>query len=83
MAIECQGKQHFEPVDFAGKGEKWAFNEFIKTRERDNKKEKLCEKNNTKILYYSDLCIIDYPYKIFENKTELLKEIKNGRILQN
>ena len=23
IAVECQGEQHFKPIDFAGKGEKW------------------------------------------------------------
>jgi hypothetical protein len=29
------------------------------------------------LLYYSNLGI-DYPYHVFENKEELLKEIENG-----
>ena len=82
IAIECQGWQHFKPVDFAGKGEEWSRQEFAEISRRDAKKLKLCNENNVKLLYYSNLGI-KYPYYVFENKIELLKEIKNGRILQN
>lgn len=68
-AIECQGKQHFSVVEWFG-GEK----EFKKIIERDERKRKLCEENGIKLLYYSNLGI-DYPYKVYEDKEELLKEI--------
>ena len=42
--------------------------------ENDNRKRKLCEENGVKLLYYSNLGI-EYPYFVFENKEELLKEI--------
>lgn len=48
-AIECQGIQHFKPVDFFG-GEEY----FIKTIERDNIKQKLCENNGIKIIYFTN-----------------------------
>ena len=69
IAIECQGIQHFEPVDIFGGEEK-----FIHTIENDNIKRKLCEENGVRLLYYSNLAI-EYPYQVFENKEELLKEI--------
>lgn len=75
IAIECQGMQHFEPVDFAGKGKKNAEKEFEKLLKRDETKRKLCEKLGIKLLYYSDLGI-EYPYHVFENKEDLLEEIK-------
>ena len=53
LAIECQGEQHYEPVDFAGKGKKWATNNLNATQKRDKLKKKLCENNGVKILYYS------------------------------
>jgi hypothetical protein len=70
VAIECQGIQHFKPIKFYG-GEK----EFKYILENDERKRKLCEENRVKLLYYSNLGI-EYPYKVFENKEELLKEIK-------
>ena len=51
IAIECQGKQHFQPVDFAGHGEEDAKIEFEKILERDRRKKELCEKNNVKLIY--------------------------------
>lgn len=68
-AIECQGLQHFKPNDYFG-GE----NEFKKTIERDKRKKDFCEQNGVNILYYSNLGI-EYPYKVYEDKAELLKEI--------
>ena len=68
-AIECQGLQHFKPNNYFG-GE----NEFKKTIERDKRKKDFCEQNGINILYYSSLGI-EYPYKVYEDKTELLKEI--------
>jgi len=48
IAIECQGKQHFEPREMFG-GEE----EFKKMQERDKQKLKLCSENNIPILYYN------------------------------
>lgn len=76
IAIECQGLQHFRPVDFGGKGEDWSQKQYKETIERDNKKRILCLKNGVKLLYYSDLNI-DYPYKVFTDKQLLLNEINN------
>lgn len=50
-AIECQGGQHFIPVDFAGKGKEWAEKQLESIRLRDEVKKKLCEEHNIKILY--------------------------------
>ena len=46
IAIEYQGKQHFEPVDFFG-GEEG----YKKTFERDKLKRKLSEENGVKLIY--------------------------------
>ena len=48
--------------------------EFNKLIERDNRKRKLCEEHGIKLLYYSNLGI-EYPYKVYEDKNELLNEI--------
>ena len=55
IAIECQGEQHFKPVDFAGKGVEWSERHFKKVRERDEVKKLLCEENNVKVLYFTNL----------------------------
>ena len=68
VAIECQGIQHFKPIDF--------FEKLNVIQQRDNLKKQLCEENGIKLLYYSNLGI-EYPYEVFEDKDELLKEINN------
>lgn len=70
IGIECQGIQHFKSIDYFG-GDKM----FIEQIERDNLKRKLCEEHGIKLLYYSNLGI-EYPYQVYENLDELLKEIK-------
>ena len=69
IAIECQGKQHFEAIDIFG-GNRY----FQVTIERDNKKRELCQKNNITLLYYSHEKI-DFPYYVYTDKMELLQEI--------
>jgi len=54
IAIECQGIQHFKPVDFAGKGEKWANKSFEEIKERDDIKLKKCLAHNIKMIYVID-----------------------------
>ena len=49
IGIECQGRQHFEPVEHFG-GDK----EFKKILKRDNRKKALCEKHGVKLLYFGD-----------------------------
>ena len=74
IAIECQGEQHFKPIDFGGKGEEWANKLLIDNIARDNKKLNACNEHNIKILYYSDinsLCITTLTAlknKIYENR---------------
>mgnify|MGYP000623586680 CR=1 FL=1 len=71
VGIECQGGQHFFPVEHFG-GDKG----FKKTLKRDKRKKALCEKHDIKLLYYSNLGI-EYPYDVFEDLDLLFKEIKN------
>lgn len=54
IAIECQGIQHFKPVDFAGKGEIWANELFEVNKKRDDIKLKKCTANNIKMVYVVD-----------------------------
>ena len=59
IAIECQGRQHFEPVfDFGGEK---SFKESI---ERDKKKLILCKKHNVKLIYYDS----EHGHKNFLNE---------------
>lgn len=49
VAIECQGSQHFQPVDWFG-GE----NAFVECCKRDSMKRDLCKENGIPILYYTN-----------------------------
>lgn len=53
IAIECQGIQHFQPTDFAGKGEEWAKNEYKHIVELDINKQNLCREKKIKLLYFT------------------------------
>ena len=74
IGIECQGLQHFEPVEHFG-GE----DGFKQTLERDKRKFKKCQKHRIKILYYSNIGI-EYPYEVFEDVDLLFEEIKNIQV---
>lgn len=68
IAIEYQGAQHYEPIDFFGGQEA-----FEKTVERDKRKKQLCEKNN---------CILIYVEKGYD-LNELLLKITEMKTLHN
>ena len=69
IAVECQGLQHFQPIEYFG-----GDNSYSETVKRDTLKRQLCEEHGIKVLYYSDLGI-EYPYQVYEDKEELLKAI--------
>lgn len=82
IAIECQGKQHFEPVDFKGEGKEKAKQNFSKILKNDKKKNEACTNHNIKILYFTDNQNYygqNYNYNLFFDTKFLLNEIlKNG-----
>ena len=66
ILIEYDGIQHFEPTDFAGKGKKWAEEQFKLTKIKDNIKTQYCKDNNIKL--------IRIPYWDFNNIDNILKK---------
>lgn len=50
VLIEYDGIQHSEPVDFAGKGELWALEQFRNTQRRDRIKDDYCRANGIKLI---------------------------------
>jgi hypothetical protein len=64
IAIECQGKQHFECVERFG-GEQ----EFINVQYRDKIKKQLCEEHGVKLFY------INYNDNVEEKIEEIVKNI--------
>ena len=52
IAIECQGIQHFKPVNFGGKLSQEEMDKNYELQvERDNRKKQLCNQNGIQILY--------------------------------
>lgn len=56
--IEYDGQQHFHPVDFAGKGEEWANEQFQATKTRDEIKTVYCQNHSI------PLCRIKYTQNV-------------------
>lgn len=71
VAIECQGKQHFLPINFFG-----GIDALISTNERDSNKLILCNTNNILLLYYANY-EYNFPYKVYTTQSELLEKINS------
>ena len=69
IAIECQGIQHYEPVDQYGGNKR-----LEQQIESDSRKLKLCSENGIKILYFTKYKI--EGENIVKNKKELINKIK-------
>ena len=77
IAIECQGRQHFIPIEKFG-GESG----FKDTQHRDALKRKQCKKHNLKILYFTELKKYDtfMDEKLIKTSNKLIENIeKYGR----
>ena len=68
IGIECQGIQHFEPVDFSGKGN--AEEQFEEIKRLDERKKELCEEKNITLRY------VNYDEHVKEKIDNILKETK-------
>ena len=75
IAIECQGGQHFKPIEHFG-----GLDSFSKTKFLDERKKYLCEKNGIKLIYYSNLREYDsfLGEKIYHCKNDLLITVKSN-----
>ena len=76
IAIECQGIQHFKPIDFFGGQDGYDY-----IIERDNIKRKLCEENGVK-LYHLTKEVKYIPenwkyYKLYTSLDEILDKMRN------
>ena len=69
--IKYDGIQHFEHVDFAGKGEEWAKEQFIYIILRDNIKNNYCKNNGIQ------LCRIKYTQDIKETLDSFFNVLLN------
>lgn len=81
IAIECQGEQHFKPIEHFGGND-----EFEKIKDRDKRKFDACEAKNIKLIYFlpKNLNVMDnlfYQNKQITWKTDdLIQKIKNNAI---
>lgn len=75
VAIECQGRQHFEPIDFFG-GRK-AFNQLVK---RDNIKNNKCKEHQIEIIYFAndEDYINNYRYPVITSIENLLASLETN-----
>lgn len=59
LAIECQGEQHFKPIEAFGGKQK-----FEKRLERDERKNRICKENNVELIYVTNKRYSRYIEKI-------------------
>jgi hypothetical protein len=77
IGIEYQGAQHFQPIDFSGRGNEWAEAQFIDNKKRDKRKLDTCIKNGIKLLYFSDYQNESFlGEKIYHDYNEIINVIK-------
>ena len=84
VAIECQGIQHFQPTDFAGRGKEWAEQEYKHNIELDCRKQILCNECDIKLIYFTHEDVehlIDHDknthfngFKFYTDKDEMMKD---------
>jgi hypothetical protein len=70
VGIECQGLQHFKPINYFG-----GIEGFENRVRLDKLKKELCDKNGVELLYYSDK---DVGRNVITNKSEILEIIKGS-----
>lgn len=73
VAIECQGGQHFQPIEYFG-----GWEEFKTVQERDRRKFELCKEHNIPIIYYSNIDdngSRSFFQEIIHDKEKILEEL--------
>lgn len=73
IAIECQGIQHFEPIDFSGNGIKKAEKLLSENKIRDAKKIRSCKENGIKLLHFLTL---EKYFGTYENEIHRIEELE-------
>lgn len=66
VAIEVQGRQHYMPIDFSGRGEESALTQFEEQKIKDQIKRDYCKNN--------DIKLIEIPYWDFDNMENTIVE---------
>ena len=73
IGIECQGIQHFEPIDFGGKGTDNAVKLFEDNQKRDNIKIQKCKENGIKLIHYNPF---EKYFGTYENEVHKVEELE-------
>mgnify|MGYP006921377201 CR=1 FL=1 len=66
LCVEYNGEQHYEPVDFSGRGKEWSKEALKEQKKRDKIKVKYCKDNNIPLLII--------PYWDFNNIETILEQ---------
>ena len=77
IAVEYQGRQHYEPIDFFGGVEA-----FKKNQERDKRKLMLAEKNDCLVIYVDNGYSLDEVCKIIEKKMFNRNEYRDSSLIK-
>lgn len=79
IAIECQGEQHFSPVDFGNKGVDYSTKQHNKIKQYDQKKYNLCENKDIKIIYFCNKVNYrkNYIGDLFHEPYDIINKINN------
>ena len=75
VAIECQGIEHYKPIEFFGGAEE--YNDRVK---KDKMKIDFCKEHGIKLIHYSHLSKIKTDYPVIHTKKKLLTEINDKNI---
>ena len=82
IAIECQGEQHFHPIDFSGNSTERSISEFNCTIERDRRKNLLCHDNGIRLIYFTKKKFLKKPNIVIEGEyffnSRNIRKILNG-----
>lgn len=81
LCIECQGPQHFRPTRFHTNQDPVEVYEANKVN--DELKLRMCQDNGLDLLYFTDVDMDEYPYRVFKDENELLNEILSHKKLEN
>ncbi|MCD8208245.1 MAG: hypothetical protein LUD72_09945 [Bacteroidales bacterium] len=79
IGVECQGAQHYRPIDFANRGTEWARGQYIKATERDERKRLLCEENDVRLLYYTEEKGIKEENNTYRTHKSLLSAVRQAK----
>ena len=73
IGIECQGEQHFTPIDFGGIGFEYANKNFDLNLKRDERKINICKKHGIKLIHYHEF---EKYFGTYENEVHNINELE-------